>query len=239
MRLDALARRALFNTDIQSHQLQKFLFKKPDLTAELEEIEEIFSDISKGSLMSTIFTLSGKNIIEVKGKKISLIADKMTATTLKCDIVWKDIKLLKTFTSFDIQRDTGFDIKAIRGILRRMAMQGLITAAPAKSGTVKTFTLTSDAALRPISQKKKRAVLADKVFKALKTDEADFTLKTAKQLLATLDIDITQRYLATLIRQWEKDGSIEAVENIDRKYKTYRIISPKRPSVLSEKRRIL
>lgn len=203
MRLNSLERRKLFTAILPAHQLQKYLFKQPGYSASLEDLQEVFSDLSRASYLSMLFQLKAKGIIEIGKEAITLNVEKADLGERNIDIVWRDIRMLKTFTVDDIVSDTGLTGNAVREAIRVFIKQELIKPIEeAKPGKPRRYNLISSEIFRPVTPKKNFGALSDKVFEAVKKMPQPFYRAQLTAVLKEKKIEASPRYVKELLRQW-------------------------------------
>lgn len=210
MRLDAQDRSALFGCSLPAHQLQKILFKRPGFKAPASEVRELFSDLSKGQYLSMLIGLQGKGVVTMSDDEIILDVDKATLKDCNLDIVWRDIRMLKSFAVADIVIDTGLSPRAIREALRVFAKQGLIKpVTEALPGKARTYNLISSEIIRPVAPRITSGGLSDKVFETVQSLEQPFFRSELTAALQERKIEVSSRYVKELLAQWIKVGILE------------------------------
>lgn len=226
MRLDAQDRHTLFMTPLPVQQLQKFLFKRQGHYASVEEIRELFSDLSKGAFNSMLISAKARGIIKSEGNTVTLVIEHTDIQTSYTDIIWKDIRILKTFTVSQIREDTGLSKDKIRTVLRTFCDQNLIVRGERKHGFETSYTLATDAITRPVNKKKTKPCLADRVYEVVQTFEGPFTREDINAALNIMKIKVSEKYLKELIVQWKYEGIIEGCTDVKPGvFKHYRLIS--------------
>ena len=242
MRLEEQDRRVVFNTTSPSQQLQKFLFKQPANSASMEDVREIFSDLSKGAFRSLLYSARARGYITIgEDDVVRLQVDQSDIRTSIRDIVWKYIRILKNnFTVAQVCDDTGLKAKAVVEALRTFADQGLVVRSPKKVAMPTKYTLVSDSVSRPCDRRKSGSK-ATQVHEVLVHMKGEFSIGDLKDALAKAGVEVSNRYLRELLQSWRESG-IVGVVNEDKGWgqrNVYTVLERKeRPSVFRKGRRL-
>lgn len=207
MRLEEQDRRVVFNTTSTSQQLQKYLFKQPSCSASVEDVREIFSDLSQGAFRSLLYSARARGYITIEDETVTLDVDRSDIRTCIRDIVWKDIRILKVFTAAQVCDDTGLRSKAVVEALRTFVEQGLVVRSPKKVAMPTTYTLVSDSVVRPCDRRKPSSK-ATQVHKVLVDMKGEFSINDLKSALSREGVEISNRYLRELLQAWRDVGIV-------------------------------
>lgn len=207
MRLGEQDRRVLFASHLPSQQLQRYLFKRPGHSAAVEEVKEVFSDLSRGAFTSLLYSAKARGYIRIEGNEILLDVDKSDIRTTIREVVWKDIRIQKVFTLAQIVDDTGLAYDEVRGAVQDFCRDGLVSRSKRIVSKPTVYTLIVDSPVRPIMRKKENA--ADRAFSiASSYGSRPFTRAALQQDLETAGFPVTTTYANVLIAQWCKAGMI-------------------------------
>lgn len=233
MQLDGQNRQVLFNATSEPQQLQKFLFKQKDYTATMDELKDIFSDISKAAFLSMLFSLKGRRVIEITGDRVYLNVDMADIKTTTVDIVWKDAKLLKVFTRIDIEKDTGIAPVKIREALRVLTKEGLIRKHSRQGNNYPVYQLITTESCRKPPKRQRKNSKAEKIFNLARKLNQPFRMTELKQCMAEHHISASDGYVKQLFKQWLNLGVIAEANTRTNPYQRilYKVVDSKRPAV--------
>ena len=233
MQLGEQDRRVLFGTHQSSQQLQKYLMKRPNYTASISDVRDVFSDLSKGAFNSLLISARTRGQIEIKGDSIRLDISAADIRDSYMDIIWKDIRMLKSFTIKQVCEDTGLSERKVQNVLYTFHQQGLVSRSRKVVGKPTVYTLLSDEILRPLAGNK-RKFTADVIFEMTTKFSSPFCRADIQKKLKEEGISVSDNYVRDLLVQWHQAGLL-TVYGPDRQGVTKRYVNisdKERPSSL-------
>lgn len=220
MPLGAADREILFGTPLPTKQIELYLAKQQNCTSSISDLRNAFADLSAGCFHSALIALKTRGVIETEGDSISLVGGGDTGLS-KSDMVWKAIRIERSFTVDRIASMTGLSITTVRHILNSFEKENIVRAVSRSKGKPTVYLFASEAVVRPKKKSKRTGTESESIWNAVRSMRKDFTVQNlAKKLKAGND-----RYVRMLVRQYRQDGLIELayVDRNPSKPKVYRL----------------
>lgn len=202
----------LFGTENILDQMKLFLMSQPRHMADETYMRSVFSDVSSGMFLSSLIALETRGSIVRQGGAVRAVEENIGIRGHLSDSLWKVARMEKVFT---IKVLSDYVPEASRAFIRELLQDWISLGAIKKTGVLKDrrsniFTVVKDSPIRP----KKEVVwhrpsdLVDGIWRMVQ----DFGRRG--EAFTSLDISArvgaSKRYLADLLRQWRREGYIEA-----------------------------
>lgn len=229
MRFAEQDRRVMFNSMQHSQQLQKFLMRRRGYGAPLTEVRDLFSDLSRGAFSSLLISARARGQIVLEDDMVRLDVEKADIRTSIKDVVWKDIRMLRTFTVKQVCEDTGLSSKAVTEALRAFCNQGLVSRSPKVVCKPTTYHLESDSVARPMILTRSTGKAAG-VYEVLMTFTSPFSIYELKRALRGKGVEVSDRYLKELMASWRDAGIVSVTrERSHRGQRNEYVVVDRRP----------
>ena len=200
-------RKVIFGTASIEGQMKKLIIRRGEAGCTIDELRQVFPEISIAFFMTTINVLRSKGIVMQEGDILHASADLLTEEGLASDCVWRAARLLKEFTAADVRELVpNLRARTISDILRDLAKAGAIKVCGRGAYHSFRYRLIHDSPVRP---RRERDIHAGKskanlIWEAIRSMPGDFT---SIDVIAKTGLEPS--YVRDILRQWTKLGAVE------------------------------
>ena len=211
MRFAEQDRRVMFCTPRPAQQLQRFLARRSTHSAPLQEVRDLFSDLSRGAFMSLMISSRRRGLITFDDEVVTL--DRPDIQPSYADVIWKDIRMLRTFTFRDVVEDTGINEHTVRKHLAAFVRQGLVEKRRTSVLTPAMYVLLSDSVVRPLARRPRGSTVADMIYSIVRSTSGLFSRATVEDELRRHGVVVERRYVSEMLRRLCTLGFVERLDD--------------------------